>query len=148
MDTFRKGKILVQAVLLVIEALGITVSVCENVMTAIFKDTATAIQNSSKMQKAIQAFTTAWNEAGDNPWKKASALFFLVKDSRAAGILVTIISRLFQPMSLLNWLKTVAKVSAMLIASLATNGKAQNSAVALVVLRWPWCSSPVCHGHG
>lgn len=86
MDTIRQGKILVQAVLLVIEALGITVSVCESVMTAIFKDTSTAIQNSSQMQKAIQAFNTALDEAGDNPWKKASALFFLLKDSKAAGI--------------------------------------------------------------
>lgn len=124
MNFLRLAQILYQAVSLVVEAYGITVSVSESVKSAIFEDTSKAIQNSSQMQKAIQDFTTAFNEAGDNPWKKASALFFLFKDSQGTGILGPILSRLFQPMSLLNWSKTVAKVSAVLIASLATNGKA------------------------
>lgn len=124
MDTFRKAQILVRAVSLVIQALGITVSLSQTAMRAIFKDTATAIENSSQMQRAIQAFCTSWNEAGDSPAGKASALFFLLKDSYAAGILWTIISSLCQTMSRVNWLKTVAKVSAMLIASLARNGEA------------------------
>ena len=124
MDTFRKAQILVRAVSLVLKAFGITVSLSQTAMRAIFKDTATAIENSSQMQRAIQAFCTSWNEAGDSPTGKASALFFLLKDSYAAGILWTIISSLCQTMSRVNCLKTVAKVSAMLIASLARNGAA------------------------
>ena len=120
-DTFRQVRILVQAVTLVMQGLGITVSVGKSV---IFKDTFTAIQNSSQMQRAIQAFTTAWNKAGNNPCAKANALFFFLKDSHAAGILWTIITSLCQEMTQADWLKTAFKVSAMLIASLATNGAA------------------------
>lgn len=122
MSFLRQAKILYQAVSLVVEAFGITVAVSESVKSAIFEDTSTAIENSSKMQRAIQDFTIAWNEAGNDPFAKASAIVFLLKDSYAAGILWTIISRLFGPMGRLNWLKTAGKVFAMLVVSLAKNG--------------------------
>lgn len=109
---------------MVVEAFGITVSVSESVKSAIFEDTSKAIENSSKMQRAIQDFITAWNEAGNDPYAKARAIYFLLEDSYAAGILRTIIYRLFGPMGRLNWLKTAGKVFAMLVVSLAKNGVA------------------------
>lgn len=131
MDFFGQGKILAQVVSFVIEAFGITVSVNESVKSAIFKDTSTAIENSSKMQRAIQAFIPTWNEAGNDPYAKASALVFLLRDSSATGILWTIISRLFGPMGIWNWLKTAGKVLAMLVASLAKNGTALMGRIAV-----------------
>lgn len=124
MNFVRQAQILYQAVSLVVEAFRITVSVSESVKSAIFEDTSTAIENSSKMQRAIQDFITRWNKAGNDSCAKAFAIVLLLKDSYAAGILWTIISRLFGPMGRLNWLKTASKVFAMLVVSLAKNGVA------------------------
>lgn len=130
----QKASIIVEAVLLVMQVVGIKVSVSERAMRATVEDTVTAIQHSSQMQRAIQTFITAWNEAGDSATRKARALFFLLKDTYAAGLLWTIVKSLCREMSWADWLKTAAQVSAMLIAALGTEGAALIAKIALVVL--------------
>ncbi|XP_068705428.1 uncharacterized protein [Montipora capricornis] len=130
----QKASIIVEAVMLVMQVVGIKVSVSESAMRATVEDTVKAIEHSSEMQKAIQAFITSWNEAGGSAMKKARAIFFLLKDSYTAGILWTIIKSLCRDMTWADWLKTAAEVSAMLVASLLTDGAALIAKIALVVM--------------
>ena len=128
------ASIVVEAVLLVMSAVGISVSPGESVIEGTVEDVAQAIQNSSKLEKAIEQFITAWNAAGGNAWQKAKALFYLIKDTFAAGILWTIIKSLCSNMAWYDWLETAVKVSAMIIAALATDGAALIAEIALIVL--------------
>ena len=65
------GKIVVGAVSLVMQAVGIKGSVDKLTMERTFTRTAEAIRRSSAFQKAIQAFTNAWREAGNSKMKKS-----------------------------------------------------------------------------
>ena len=58
------GKIVVGAVMLVMQAVGIAVSVDKLTMERTVTRTAEAIRRSSAFQKAIREFTNAWTEAG------------------------------------------------------------------------------------
>ena len=128
------ASIVVEAVLLVMSAVGISVSPGESVIEDTVEDVAQAIQNSSKLEKAIEQFITAWNAAGGNAVQKAKALFYLIKDTYAARILWTVIKSLCSNMAWYDWLQTAAKVSAMIIAALATDGAALIAEIALIVL--------------
>lgn len=129
----QQASILVEAVFLVLQAVGIKVSVSKSTMEATVEDTATAIRNSSQLQRAIARFIDSWNSGG-GAMTKAKAIFFLIKDSMAAGILWTIIKSLCREMKWYDWLETAAKVSAMIIAALATEGVALMAKIALIVM--------------
>ena len=103
-------------------------------MKATVEDTAEAIQRSSQLQRAMQKFIDSWRAAGRNAAAKAKALSYLIKDSYAAGILWTIIKSLCKKMKWYDWVETSAKVSAMIIAALATDGAALNAKIALIIL--------------
>ena len=60
--------------------------------------------------------------------------FYLLKETYAAGLLWTIIKSLYKEMSKWDWVKTAAKVSAMIIAALATDGAVLIAKIALAVL--------------
>ena len=130
----QEASIVVEAVLLVLQAAGLKVSVSESTMKATVEDTVNAIEHSSQLQRAIQTFISSWRSAGGNAMAKAKAIFILLKDSYAAGILWTIIKNLCREMKWYDWLLTAAKVSAMIIAALATEGLALIAKIALVVL--------------
>ena len=66
--------------------------------------------------------------------KSLKAIFVLVKDSYSAHILWTIIKSLCKEMKWCDWLLTAAKVTAMIIAALATEGAALIAEIALVIL--------------
>lgn len=129
----QQASILVEAVFLVLQAVGIKVSVSKSTMEAAIEDTATAIRNSSQLQRAIAQFINSWNSGG-GATAKAKAIFFLIKDSMAAGILWTIIKSLCREMKWYDWMETAAKVSAMIIAALATEGVALIAKIALIVM--------------
>ena len=129
----QQASILVEAVFLVMQAVGIKVSVSKSTMEATVEDTAAAIRNSSQLQRAIAKFVDSWNSGG-GATAKAKAIFFLLKDSMAAGILWTIIKSLCKEMKWYDWLETAAKVSAMIIAALATEGVALIAKIALIVM--------------
>ena len=133
---YQKASVLVDATLLFTQVVGIKKFVSESAVRTAVKGTVESLQNSTPIRRAIEAFFTAWDEAEEagSVMEKARALFFLLKDSYAAGILWTIIKSLFQEMSLVDWLKTVAEVFLMLIASLATDGAALMARIGLVVL--------------
>ena len=133
-SVLQEASILVEAILLVMQAVGIEISPSESTMNATIEDTVEAIENSSQLQRAIAEFISSWNAAGGNALEKAKAIFTLLKDSYAAGILWTIIKSLCKEMKWYDWLETAAKVTAMIIAALATDGAALIAKIALVVL--------------
>lgn len=129
----QEASIVVEAILLVMSAVGISVSVSESTMEATVEETARAIESSSALQRAIAEFISSWHAAG-SALDKAKAIFVLLKDSYAAGILWTIIKSLCREMKWYDWLETSAKVTAMIIAALATEGAALIARIALVVM--------------
>ena len=128
------GKIVVGAVMLVLQAVGIAVSVDKLTIERTVTRTAEAIRKSSAFQKAIREFTNAWKEAGNSKLKKAKAIFLLVKGTYAAGFLKTIVKSLCFSMSKWDWAKTSMTVSAMIIATFASEGLALIGKIALLVL--------------
>jgi len=128
------ASIVVEAIMLVMSAAGISISPGEHAIEQAVDEVAHVIQTSSKFERALEVFKQAWDSAGGSNWEKAKALFFLIKDSYSAGILWTVIKSLCSNMSRLDWLETAAKVSAMIIAALATDGAALIAEIALVVL--------------
>lgn len=136
MSTLQKASIFVDAVLLFNDAIGIVEFVSESAVRAAVKDTVEIMQNSTQIQRVIQAFITAWDkaEASGSATEKVHALVVFLKDSNVAGILWTIISSLFQEMTWVDWLKTAAKVFLMLISSLATDGAALIARIGLFVI--------------
>lgn len=128
------ARIVVGAVMLVLQAIGIAVSVSKLTMTETVEKTAQAIKKSSVFQKAIRKFIDVWKKAGSSKMEKAKAIFILLKDTYAAGILGTIIKSLCSSMSKLDWFLTSAKVSAMIIAAFATEGWALIAKIALAVM--------------
>ena len=129
----QEASILVEAILLVMNAVGVSLSVSESTMEATVEETARAIENSPALQRAIAEFISAWH-AASSALEKAKAIFVLLKDSYAAGILWTIIKSLCREMKWYDWLETAAKVTAMIIAALATEGAALIAKIALIVM--------------
>ena len=117
------ASIIVEAVLLVMSAVGITVEVSDSVIAKVADETVAAIESSSLLQKAVQNLQEVW-ENGGSAYEKAKAIFVLIKDSYSAGILWNIIKSLCSNMSWWDWTKTAAMVTAMIVAALATDGAA------------------------
>lgn len=128
------ASIVVEGVLLVAQAAGIEISVSEGTMKATIEETEQAIKNSSKFQEAIKKFISSWNAAEGKRYDQAKALFYLVKDTYAAGLLWTIIKSLCRNMSWRDWLETAAKVIAMVIAAFATEGAALIAEIVLALV--------------
>ena len=80
------ASIVVEAVMLVLSAVGISVSPGSSAIDAAVEDAAHAIESSTKLERAVQEFITAWNAAGGSKWQKAKAIFQLIKDSYSGGI--------------------------------------------------------------
>lgn len=125
------ASIVVEAVLLVLSATGISVSPSSGTVEKATEEVAQVLKSSSKFEKAVEAFIDAWKSAS-GAVGKAKAVFFLMKDTYAAGVLWTVIKALCSNMAWYDWLETSAKVTAMLIAALATDGAALIAKIALV----------------
>ena len=132
-DIIQKASILVEAIMLVMSAVGISVSASSRVVEKAVNEAANAIRSSSVLARALDDFVASWNSAG-SAFSKAKAVFYLVKDSHAAGILWNTIKCICSEMSWFEWVKTAAKVTAMIIAALATDGVALIAEIALIVL--------------
>jgi hypothetical protein len=126
------ASILCEAYCLAMSLAGISVSSKKLVDKALDK-AARKIKSSSKLQEALKEFAKAWNKAGGSAYKRAEALYYLIKDSNALDILWTIIEGTFSNMDRYAWLETFLKVIAMIIAAVATDGVALIAEIALIV---------------
>ncbi|XP_044181365.1 uncharacterized protein LOC122962377 [Acropora millepora] len=115
--TFQHVSIVVDAVFLVLNAKGIIVSVREGAMTrATLKDILKAIQNSTPMRRAIQAFFIAWKQAGGCMMRRAYALLRLLWQCSVHGILWAIIKSRYEGMSKTDWCKVSLSLGTLFVA--------------------------------
>ncbi|KAJ8046938.1 hypothetical protein HOLleu_05784 [Holothuria leucospilota] len=131
------ASILVEGILLALSATGISLSPSGEEINEACRETCAAIENSSAMQRALEAFVEAWNAAGDGAagyWEKAKALFYLLKDSYSAGIFWNVVKIVCSNMSWFDWVWTSAKVTAMIVAAFATDGAALIAEMALSIM--------------
>ena len=118
----QMASIVIEGVLLVLQAVGIKVAVSEQLIKRTAEETVSVIESSSALQKAVQALQEA--AKGGSKFEIAKAIFNLIKDSKAAGILWKIIKGLCSNMSWYDWVKTAGIVTAMIVAAVATDGVA------------------------
>ena len=125
------ASIVIEAVLLVLQAVGIKVAVSEQAIMKTAEEIIPVIESSSQLQKAVQALEEA--AKGGSMYEIAKAIFGLIKDSYSASILWKIIKGLCSNMSTWDWIKTAGIVSAMIVAALATDGVALIAKVVLAL---------------
>lgn len=130
-EWIQMASILVEAVLLVLQAVGIELAVSEQVIAKTTEEIIPVIESSSQLQKAIQALQEA--AKGDSKLEIAKAIFNLIKQSYAAGILWKIIKSLCSNMTPWDWAKTVGTVTAMIIAAVGTDGVALIAKIVLAL---------------
>ena len=131
MQYFQRARIVVRAVVLVLNVCGISLG-SSNMQDTITK-TEEALRGSSKFQETVQVFIDDWKEAGDSVTETAKALFDLLKKINSAGFLSPIIDSLFSSMTMWNKIKSFAVVSTMIIASLGSGGAALIALIAVAV---------------
>ena len=125
------ASIVVEAVLLVLSAVGVKVSADKYVIKKVAEEIVGTIESSSLLQQAVKQLEEAFQSG--SAWEKAKAIFYLIKDSYSAGILWQIIKGLCENMSTSDWIKTAAIVSAEIIAALATDGAALIAKIVLAL---------------
>lgn len=131
MHYFHRARIVVRAVVLVLNVCGISLG-SSNMQDTIAK-TEEALRGSSKFQETVQVFIDDWKEAGDSVRETAKAIFDLLKKINSAGFLWPIIDSLFSSMTMWNKIKSFAVVSTMIIAALGSGGAALIALIAVAV---------------
>lgn len=117
---YQLASVVIDAVSLFLNAMGIIVSMSESKRRATLKVTAKAIQNSTQLQRAILAFFAAWKEAGGSMVGKAYALLCLVWQCSVLGILWSIIKSVIEEMSWWERGITIAQLSTLICTLHAT----------------------------
>ena len=125
------ASIIIEAVLLVLQAVGIKLAVSESTILKTADEIIPVIQKSSQLQKAVEALKEA--AKGGSKWEIANAIFNLIKDSYSASIFWKIIKSLCSNMSTWEWLETAGIVTTMIIAAIATDGVALIAKVVLAL---------------
>lgn len=126
------ASIVIETVLLCMQALDIYVDADEEVIENAAERIVADIQNNPAFQRAVVKFVEKWNEAA-NALEKATALFGLLKETYAVGILWTCIKALCSKMTWWQWVISGAEIVAMVVASIATDGVALIAKLALSV---------------
>ena len=121
--------IVVEAVLIVLQFVEIRLPVSEQVITRAAEEIFPVIKGSSTLQKAIKASQEA--AEGGSKWDIAVAIFNLIKDLYSTGTFWQIIKSLDTNMNLKPWTSCI--ITAMIIASLATDGIALIAKIVLAL---------------
>ena len=124
------ASIIIEAVLLVIEVVGIAVEVSDYVMHKVAQETA---KSSSILQQELDNLQKVFEDSSSTVYQKANAIFILIKDSYLASILWTIIKGLCSNTSYWDWMKTAGTVTAMIIAAIDTGGAALIAKIVLAL---------------
>ena len=121
---WQYARIVVNVVLLVLDVCGITVCVSKRVRERTIRKVAGLIEKSPGIRMVVQKFITALKNAWGlgNAWEMAKAIFQLLSELQAFGILWTIIESLCSDMSMWDWATAALQVSLMIIATLASDG--------------------------
>ncbi len=122
-----------EAVLLVLKAVGIQVTASDSVIDKGAQETVEAVESSSVLKKAVEELQRVFEDSSSTVLQKAKAIFYLIKDSFSAGILWKITKGLCANMRYWDWIKTAAKVTAMIIAAIGTSGGALIAKIVLAL---------------
>lgn len=128
------AKILVKAVVLVLQVVGIQAHFGRETIQVTCENITEEVKKSSAAQKAIQTFIAAWEKADGCIIEQAKAIICLLKDTYAAGILRVVIKSLCSNLNGWDWFVVCAKVSTMIIATFASEGFALMAKVAQACL--------------
>ena len=118
----QMASIIVEAVLLVLNAVGVEVPDNAQIIKTVAEEIVNVIEKSLTLQKDIQALEDAAKSGSTTA--VAKAIFVLIGDCYSEGILWEIIKGLCVNMSWSDWAQTVVVVTAEIIAALATDGGA------------------------
>ena len=118
------ASIIIEAILLLMQAAGIMIDLTDSLMDNMAQETAKTVEDSSLLQKALENLQKVFEDSSSSAYDQAVAIFNFLKDSYAAGILWNIIKGLCSNMNQSDWMKTAAKVTAMMVAALATGNLA------------------------
>ena len=128
--------LVIELLLFLLSCVGIGVDLSEAEIKTLVQEVEDLLRQSA-FRKAFDKFLKAWDEAGGIAWKKAKAIFYLLKDSYSHGILWKIIELIFkltvQNMSTWEMIKATIKVVLMIIAAFATEGQGLIARIALAV---------------
>ena len=127
----QMASIIIEAVILVLNAVGIEISVSQKVILKVVQEIIPVIEKSSEIQQAIKALQEAMERGSISD--SARAIFNLIKACYSAGILWQIIKELCSNMSKTDWARTIANVSAEIIATFASGGVALIAEIALAL---------------
>ena len=118
----QMASIIVEAVLLVLNAVGVEIPDNAQVINKVAEEIIEVIKKSPTLQKDIQALEDAAKSGSTTA--VAKAIFVLIGHLFSEGILWTIIKGLCVNMSWWDWIQTIVVVGAEIIAALATDGAA------------------------
>lgn len=132
-DGLQIASIVVEVIGLLLSIVGIAVP--EEVMAKVAQKFATVIMESSAVKAAVEAIKKVFGSGGSGT-SKATAIWNLIKalwQYKAHSIFMQIVKALCNNMSWLDWLKTAAMITALLVAALATDGLALIAKIVLAL---------------
>ena len=128
------ASIVVEAVALLLSVVGIVVP--EEAVAKVAKQFATTIMESSAVKTAIEALKKIWGSGGSGT-SKATAVWELIKalwEYRTHGkVFWQILKGLCSNMSWFDWAKTIAIITATVVAAIASGGAALIAKIALAL---------------
>lgn len=130
----QSGCILLEGVLLLAQAAGLSVEIRDNLLGKAAKETAEAVERNSVLEKGVLNMREVWEkEGGSSDWEKAAAFFRLLRDSHLAGVTWGVMRTLYSHMTWWEWLKAAVVVTAMVEAAQAAEGNAVIATIATAV---------------
>lgn len=127
---FQWASIVVEIFMLVLSALGIAVDLSKAQMRAITNEVMEIVRKPAFL-RALEEFKDAWSKGG--AWKRAKAIFFLLKDTYSLGFFWKIIKLLFTTMTWFEEARALAECAVMIVAAFATDGLALIARIALSI---------------
>ena len=125
----QMASIVFEAVLIVLQFVEVKFPVSEQVIIRAAEEIFPVIKGSSRLLKVIKASQEA--DGGGSKWDIAVAIFDSIKDLYSTGIFWQIIKSLDTNMNLKPWTSCI--ITAMIIASLATDGIALIAKIVLAL---------------
>lgn len=129
---FQAFSIIVEGTMLMLNIVGIGATIDERSMDKLYVELEPVLKGNA-VQEAVKAFMKAWNQEGATVWKRARALFCLIKDSYAAGIFWKIIKMCISHMGFWQKAKAIAEITVTLVAAFATDGVALVARIVLAL---------------
>ena len=126
------ARIIVNAVFLVLDLCGIKASASSLMTKRTIGKVAKFIEMSPDALKAVEKFISALIIARgkENPWEMAKAIFQLIRDLQAFGIVWMIIESLCSEMGRWDWAMTALQVSLAITGTFTTGGLALTTKIA------------------